>query len=76
MEDTVMVELKFAGDAYAKLANLQKQLHVETPTDVIWRALGVLAWATNHLEQQHKILAEDTEGKQVEVTFPFLQLDT
>ena len=72
MPNTMKIELKFAGDAYTELANLQEKLHVENPAEVIRSALGVLRWAADHLEKNDTILAQDQEGNVVTVQFPFL----
>ena len=74
MEETMKIELKFAGEACTELVALQGRLRAETPAEVIRSALGVLRWATEHLEQNDKILAQDREGHQVEVNFPFLAI--
>ena len=60
-------------EALQELVRLQKALNATSRAEVIRNALGVLRWATRHLKEKDKIIVErQSDGKQVEVDFPFL----
>ncbi len=72
-EKKYRVQLDFSEEALQELVRLQKALNATSRAEVIRNALGVLRWATRHLKEKDKIIVErQSDGKQVEVDFPFL----